>query len=384
MNILYIGYWGFNEGLTQSTIIPHLKILSEMDSVEKLIYCSIERSGQTDFDINLSKVSHFPLYSKPSKIPLWDKVNDFIDFPRTLLQYCEEFDIDKIIARGAPAGALAYLVWKNNKLPYCVESYEPHADYMLESGVWGRFDPRYLFQKHWEKKQKSTATALMPVSENYKIQLLKEGVDEESIDVIPCVVDVEKFAFDPSEREKIRTALGIGDGTMTGVYVGKFGGIYLDESAFDIFDVVARQYEKFHLIILSPDSSSVINQKANGRSFTGITILSVDHSEVPSYLSASNIAFATIKPAESRKYCSAIKIGEYWANGLPVIITPGVGDDSEIIQKENAGMVVDPDHLPEKMNLNFKSRTEIQKLALNYRSIEISKKVYQKWYGENN
>ena len=79
--------------------------------------------------------------------------------------------IDFIIARGAAAGALAYKAFKKTKVPFYVESFEPHAAYMLESSVWSKNDPRYLFQKRWEGKQKKYATGLMPVSNNYKKQL---------------------------------------------------------------------------------------------------------------------------------------------------------------------------------------------------------------------
>ena len=40
-------------------------------------------------------------------------------------------------------------------------------------------------------------------------------------------------------------------------------------------------------------------------------ITKAPRSEMPGYLAASDFAFATIKPAPCRLFCSAIKIGEY-------------------------------------------------------------------------
>lgn len=77
------------------------------------------------------------------------------------------------------------------------------------------------------------------------------------------------------------------------------------------------------------------------------------HQEVPDYLSASDFAIATIKPAPCRLFCSAIKIGEYWASGLPVLVTPGVGDDSAITEAEGGGAVFDlsqPGSLPDALS----------------------------------
>ena len=57
-----------------------------------------------------------------------------------------------MIAEGAPAGAMVYLLWQKTRLPFYVESFEPHADYMRESGVRRSWDPRYWFQRHREKR----------------------------------------------------------------------------------------------------------------------------------------------------------------------------------------------------------------------------------------
>ena len=380
MNILFLGYWGANEGLSKSTIDPHLELLNGFEKIEKIVYCSIERTNESKFGQYPTKVEHVPLYSEPSTIPFYDKVNDFINFPKQLVTLCEQYNIEKLICRGAPAGALGYLVWKKNKVPYHVESYEPHADYMLESGVWGRFDPRYLLQKRWEKKQDRTAYALMPVSQNYKDRLIEKGVNPQKIDVIPCVIDAQKFAFNQEKRDSLRKELNISPETTVGIYVGKFGGIYLEELAFEIFESVALQYESFHMIILTPDQTDYAEARLYDSAIKKATIISVPHHEVPNYLSASDIAFATIKPSKSRKYCSAIKVGEYWANGLPVVITPEVGDDSNIIASEKVGWVIDPDNIPDKLTPISKTRNEISKLVEKYRSLQISQSVYEKWY----
>src|SRR5690606_32571410 len=62
-------------------------------------------------------------------------------------------------------------------------------------------------------------------------------------------------------------------------------------------------------------------------------VAKVSYEQIPSYLSASDFAFATYKNLSSSKYLSPIKIGEYWATGLPVLLTQGVGDDSLIIDE---------------------------------------------------
>ncbi len=149
-----------------------------------------------------------------------NKIYDFIDFPKKLTKICKHENIDKIIARGAPPGAIAMKVSRRTGIPFYVESFEPHADYMLESGTWKKYDPRYVFQKKWERRQFKKATALMPVAENYKNQLVEKNVDPAKIDVMPCCVPVEKFAFNDTARQKIRKELKCED-FVTGIYTGK-------------------------------------------------------------------------------------------------------------------------------------------------------------------
>ena len=108
-------------------------------------------------------------------------------------------------------------------------------------------------------------------------------------------------------------------------------------------------------------------------------ITKAPHSEVPGYLTASDFAFATIKPAPCRLFCSAIKICEYWANGLAVLVTPCVGDDSAIIAAENGGAVFDlsqPGRVPAALMQQPDYRVRIHALVVRYRSLNRTREAY--------
>jgi glycosyltransferase involved in cell wall biosynthesis len=383
-------YWSLGEGLTQATVLPHLSILLSSENIEKLVFVTIERGIPPIVDdaiLQHPKLTYQPLETKNYPINLINKINDFVVFPTKLKSIVESYKIDKVIARGTPAAALIYKICVQKSIPYYVESMEPHADYMLESGVWKQWDPRYLYQKKWEKIIKQTAAGLMPVAENYKKRLLSEGIPTGKIITAPCIVDLQKFAFNASEREQIRSSLRLAENTITGIYVGKFGGIYYKDEAFILFKKLICAQPTLHLIILSPDSHSDIYHQIIKYSLpkNQFTVLSVKHTEVPSFLSAADFALATIKPSKSRIFCSAIKVGEYWAQGLPIMITPNVGDDSAIISENKIGVVLDPNwqSMPDAyfkkslQELMKADRDKIRTIAQKYRSIRRSKIAYK-------
>ncbi|MBC8084819.1 MAG: glycosyltransferase [Hymenobacter sp.] len=391
MRILFLSYWGLDDPLTASTVFPHLQLLEQRPEVESILLVTIERSGTVpDFQLAFpaEKITYASLVSEPGRHVLVTKTDDFLRFPKELAQLAAGHHSDLLLARGAPAGALAYLVWKQNKLPFYVESFEPHADYMLESGVWQRYDPRYLFQRYWERKQKELAQGLMPVAENYRRQLIKEGVPAARIVTVPCSVNLTNFGYDARRRVQVRAQLGFPADAVVGIYVGKFGDIYYDQEAYDLFRAAAEYFGPvFRLIVLTPNPLSEVRGRLatvgldNTRSF----VTKAPHQEVPGYLSAADFAFAPIKPADCRQYCSPIKVGEYWASGLPVVLTEGVGDDSTIIKQEGGGAIFNLEHpasIPAAMQRvaailrQPDYREQISRLAVHYRSVDRARLAY--------
>lgn len=342
MNILYLGYWSIEESLTASTIFPNLERLSSYRAINKIVFSTIERD-KSYVKYNgpeRKKINFHPLYSLNLHFDLITKIFDFILFPIKLKRLCKTYKIDKIIARGSAAGALVFKVSKILNIPLVVESFEPHADYMEESGIWSKDSLKYWFQKKWENEIKKDADFLAVVSNNYAEQLGKEGVSQEKIFVVPCCVDLENFKFSDDKRLALRRNLEINENQMVGVYVGKFGGTYYDEESFEIFYHTFDFFNKnLFIIILTPhDKEDVKNRLLlKGLPESNFFIDKVPHHEVPAYLSAADFAFSTVRPSPSKKFCSAVKNGEYWANGLPILTSDGIGDDTSIIRNEKKG-----------------------------------------------
>lgn len=392
MNILFICYWGLDDGLTTSTVLPVLDVLESSKEVNKIILITIEREHvklRTTLP-EQSKVQHVPLYSTTG---YFSKIKDFTIKQNKLVKILNRYQVDLIIGHSSQAGAMVHKLGKESQVPYIVSLFEPHAAYMLESKVWKRYGLKYKFQKHWENLQKKNAFGLMPVAEGYKQELVSEGIAAERIFVVPCSVEPELFKYDLQRRIEIRRQLSWESATI-GIYVGKFGGLYYEDEAFQIYKKCFELIPDFRMVILTPQAEEVkIKLRQHQLDLNKIYIASVQHHQVAAYLSAADFAFATYKPGPSKKYLSPVKIGEYWANGLPVLLTEGVGDDSDIIQNEGGGATfnLEKEGSLENAIAKIKSilgdpvhRQEIPKLAVKYRSPDKIKEAYSYFFKKLN
>ena len=343
MKVLYLGYWPSGDGLTQSVIVPRLRILSEINKIEEIFFCSIERNKEALLNLALPKVRQLFFQSKQKQNVLLTKLSDFNGLQALLAELLNHEDISLIICNSPLAGIEGYRLHKKNNIPFVVECFEPHALYMHESGAWKRWDPRFLILSYYESKQKKHAWRLATVSEKYTTKLITEGVSQERIFTVPNCISLDEFKFDEAKRSAKRLELSISSHSIVGIYVGKFGDIYYDEEAFDLF---AEAFDffggDFWLIILSSASKQSVTEKLQKRNVMTdhLHVVQVAHEKVPDFLSASDFAFSTIRPSPARSYCCPVKDGEYWANGLPILLEDGIGDDSDIIKKEGGGIII--------------------------------------------
>ncbi len=388
MNILYLGYWAAADPLTVAVINPRLKILSSTKEVNQLVFCSFERDAKNAEVDQLPNVKHVQFHSRQGRNLFLTKFDDFIAWPAFIKTLVDEYKINLIIANSPLAGGAAYLTWRSRRVPFIVECFEPHADYMVESAIWKKWDLRYWILKYFERMQKKYAWRLQTVSHNYTNRLVAERISKSRIITLPNVLKTETFQFNEQDRIIKRAALNFSDQAVVGIYVGKFGGIYYEQEAFDLFAKAFKFFgSNFRMIILSPQDSNFILSNLESRNIDRhhVFVSSVPHAKVPYYLSAADFAFATIKPAPSRIYCCPVKNGEYWANGLPILLEEGIGDDSEIIKTEGGGVIFDQQNPIEGFkqisNMIKVGRIQLAEkivaIAEKHRSAELMKEAYK-------
>jgi len=67
----------------------------------------------------------------------------------------------------------------------------------------------------------------------------------------------------------------------------------------------------------------------------------VSYREVPNELASQHVGLHFLRQGIGDQGGSPTKIGEYWAAGIPVVVTRNAGDTEDIIRRERVGIIIE-------------------------------------------
>jgi glycosyltransferase involved in cell wall biosynthesis len=397
-NILILTQWSYKDALVQTYTLPYVRIIRNIVPAERKIFLVTAEQQPIALDekeiasVNSAwKEMNMQLVALPYKKFGWRKMINSFGQLLSLASLVKKKGIKTIHAFCTPAGSIAYLLSKLTGAVLIIDSYEPHAEAMVENGTWKKSGMAYKLLYSLEKKQTKKAYALIATTAGMKQYAMeKYGVAVKKFFTKPACVDLEKFS--PTEKDAALLKELQLENKLVCVYAGKLGGIYLKE---EVFDLIKSCYEywgdRFRFLMLTNASKEEIETEKQRVQLPDQVVISrfVFHQEVPRYLSLGDFAINPVKPVPTKKYCTSIKDGEYWAMGLPVVISPDISDDSAIIEKENTGVVVDfskKEFFPgaikklETIINSAETKNNIRSQAIQYRSYIIAEKIYKEIY----
>jgi len=165
-------------------------------------------------------------------------------------------------------------------------------------------------------------------------------VPPDKITVIPCCVDVQGFSEASSRRHATRAELSLSDRLVV-AYCGSLHRWQVPERSLETFRQIGQLHSNAHLLSITthPERMRHLAQE-QGLSTAELTVLSVPHSEVPRYLAAADLGLLLRERSLVNRVASPVKLGEYLASGLPVIMSDEIGDYSDLARRENVGLVL--------------------------------------------
>jgi glycosyltransferase involved in cell wall biosynthesis len=165
------------------------------------------------------------------------------------------------------------------------------------------------------------------------------GVAPERLAVVPCATEVPT-ADVRAKALKLRAKLGFGDRFVL-VYSGSLASWQMPEESVELFRRLRALRPGLHLLGLTPQPGRLADLLRNARvPEDGYTVMSVPHAEVPEHLAAADCAVLVRAPCAVNSVASPVKLAEYLAADLPVILSKGIGDYSEMVAREGLGSVL--------------------------------------------
>jgi glycosyltransferase involved in cell wall biosynthesis len=397
-NILVITDWGYEEGLIQSYTLPYLRIIHKITPGSKIFLVTREKRGLEKEKLrsireSLQADNIFLLAGKYHPAGFIK----YLDFAATLIRdswFILTNNIGYIHSFCTSAGSYAWLLSKITGRKLIIDSYEPHSEYMKDSGTWGENSFSYKLLRTLEKKQALGATHIIATTPGM-LDFTKQrfNINLQNGFVKPACVDLDKFKYRETEGIAIRKQLNL-ENKIVGLYAGKFGDFYLRDEIFDLFETAFAYWkDKLHILLLSDLKKEELAGYCEKHDLdpAKFTLINSPHRMMPAYLSVADFGISPYKPAPSKKFCTPIKNGEYWAIGLPVIITRDISTDSDLIEQHDIGYVLKAlskeeyskavQKIDQLLNSNRQMlREKIRKLAVEKRSFSIAEKIYKEIY----
>lgn len=350
---LYICYFGIREPLVQTQVVPYLRQLAQSGVKMHLLtfepqpvhtWRAEERAEVCARLAAQGMEWHTLPYHKRPTLPatLYDIVRG-AQFARRLIRR-ERLDILHARAHvGATIGALAKL-GTGARLLFDIRGFLPEE--YIDAGLWPRGGYLYGIAKAAERWLLSSADGFVVLTERARDILFPEhanGARRQPIEVIPCCVDLERFAAAAAvTRAEVRRELGLAASRRVVVYVGSLGGWYLTDETADLLATAHRQDPATFSLILTQSQPEMITSRlrAGGVAEQDYLVQKVGPAEIPRYLKSADVGVSFIKPCYSKLSSSPTKMAEYLAAGVPVICNAGIGDLDELIETERVGVLL--------------------------------------------
>ncbi len=349
--ILILAYYSVEDPVFKSAVLPYFLNFPDRDI--KFIMCTYENDRypltpeKRKFIKSVLKENNIQWIEfkwRSGRFKLLKKILDLLKSIWSTRQIIKVNHVTAVYSEGFPGAIIGYFICRLNQVKHYIHTFEPHADYMLEARVWKNFSWEYIFLKKLESIIARQASLIFTATEGMRQRIQTWGVNRDKIYLVPSAINLSSFYYDENARLRIRSELHVTEKECLIVYLGKLGGMYMEEEIFDFYKYLSLNSKlKYKFLFLTAEPLNKILSLADeyGLSKGDVMAFFVPSEEVYQYLSAADFGFVAVRQRSSKKYCSPIKTGEYLACGLPVIVPRGISDDYLNIVKHDVGVILD-------------------------------------------
>lgn len=147
-------------------------------------------------------------------------------------------------------------------------------------------------------------------------------------------------------RGTARGELGVTGGQLLIAYCGTLAAWQMAEESALLVGALRAFREDARLLYLTPDADGARAILARTR-LAGALVRSAAQEDVARMLAAADYGLLLRRDSPVNRVASPVKFGEYLACGVRPVLTPHIGDQSELLLREDLGVVVTPTEVTE-------------------------------------
>ena len=262
---------------------------------------------------------------------------------RLLTNILKEEKYDTIQVRYSIFEALLVLYVKNKfSIPFVFQYNFPrkiYEEYKYKTNKWQFYHGK--FENYLVKYILRKADLIFPISKWMKEELVKEGISESKMMVLPMGVNPELFSPNKDGME-IREKYNLNDAQVI-LYTGTMDKMRQLNILIYTFSKVREHKDNVKLLMVGDGNDRPNLEELASRFgisediiFTG----QVPYFDVPDYIAVADICLCPVPPLPIYKVSSPTKLFEYMAMGKPVVANEEIPEQKEVIEESDGGMLV--------------------------------------------
>jgi 2-polyprenyl-3-methyl-5-hydroxy-6-metoxy-1,4-benzoquinol methylase/glycosyltransferase involved in cell wall biosynthesis len=316
-----VSYDGVAEPLGRSQVLAYLRGLA---TGYRVTLVSFEKDGTARDDLRAElaglDITWVPLryHRRP---PVLSTALDVACGRRALTRIARTDPPDLVHVRSDVPALIAHLARRRTRAPMLFDIRGFWADERVEGGLWPRGGLLYRLARRCERRFYADAAAVVTLTEASVPQIRAQtGARDVAVEVIPTCADLAPFAASAPR-----------DGGPHAVWSGSVGTWY----RFDLAPRLAAALE-LPLTVLT-------RQVDEARAMLGgapADVRAVAPGAMAAELHAGDIGLCLILSSPSKRASAPTRFAEYLAAGMPVAVTPGVGDLDALVATHDVGVVL--------------------------------------------
>lgn len=344
IRVLYVVYWGLLEQLGSALVVPGVQRLSAAGIRYGVV--TFEKARDLDHPtavettrgrLERAGVTWLPL--RYHKYPKWPATFfDVLNGVARTTALGRSLGVRAIHARTYLGGIIGALSARLLRVPYVFHNEGFYPDEQVDGGIWRRDSIPHRIAKGIERRLYANAAGTIVLSERAReeVELFPEVARRGApVIVVRSCVDLERFPVRAQPPRQPGDPLRL-------VWLGSVGGRYRFEDAVRLAEIAAADGIPVRLGVLNLVERERLYRTLSGSALPpgSWSVRGVDHSAVGRELVLHDAGLFLFTRGLSEHACSPTKIGEYWAAGLPVVVSPNVSDTEPEVVRRRVGVVV--------------------------------------------